>query len=138
MKRDNKIIMHVLFIVSSIFLSCTDSPQIQMVKIKYVDADLETPIRVDSNNFENYFSDEMKTITIYNKIEIQKIVSAFNNLCEANAQIYSFPDTRMKMEFVYRDSIEYLYVDRFVVQKNDKIFILSDSLKSIINSTIRK
>lgn len=102
--------------------------------IKFVDMDIETPMDVRCNDFEKYFPD-IQTKVLNDSIKILQIINTLNHLIIAGNDYYQHFDTRMKLEIKYNnDSIETICMDRFILNRNNKLFINSDTLKILLTN----
>ena len=103
-----------------------------MVTVKYVDWDIETPLDIKCDDFETAFPETQIKIT-RDPIQINHILNTLKHLKVAGKDYYQHVDTRMKLEIKYcNDSIETICMDRFIINRNNKLLINSNSLKSLL------
>jgi hypothetical protein len=108
------------------------------IDILYVDLDIETIIDVSCTDYEETFSDEIKSISIQDSNIINNLKRAINNLSVINDDVYPYVDTRIKL-LMYEDSCtEYVCISKFTVFIDDKIYLFSDELKDTIKKIINK
>lgn len=133
-------IIDVLFVLLLAICIDSKSQTTTTIKIYFVDLNIETPFRIECDNFKSFFKTEIDSIIIHNRTKIRTIVREINKLPLADDSLYtlkSFPDTRMNLKLVHGNhTITNLCIDRFTVYKNGQLFVLSDSLKSLITEEI--
>jgi len=128
----NKILVLLLTLFS---LSCS-SQKINRIDILYVDPEIETPFRIKCEEFEKFFIADLDSVSIHNNALIQKFSDELEKLSKADIAKYSLPDTRIKIKLIYEDKINELCADKFVITKQNDIYILSESLKAFINNAV--
>lgn len=128
----NKIFVFLLILNS---FGCS-SQEIKRIDILFVDPEIETPFRIQCNKFEEFFKDDIDSISIKDDSLIKQFASELDRLEKADSTKFSLPDTRMKIKIIYQKESQELCIDRFVVSKNDDLFIYSESLKLLINKAI--
>jgi hypothetical protein len=133
-------IINVLFVLLIAIPIDSKSQTTTTIKIYFVDLNTETPFRIECDNFKSFFKTDIDSIIVHNRIKIRAIVREINKLSLANDSLYtlkSFPDTRVNLKLVHRNhTITNLCIDRFTVYKNGQLFVLSDSLKSLITEEV--
>jgi hypothetical protein len=135
MKIVNKLILLIIFFLA---ISC-DKQIIKEICVLYVDPDIETPIRIDEKSFDFFFRNDMDSFVIKNVNTISKIEFELNQLKYANLDSFPKPDIRIKL--IVRNTNnknDTIYMDKFVIQFKNKLFVLSPSLESIIYKQIRE
>lgn len=130
MKKRNKF-MPLMILLSIMTLSCS-SQEIKRIDIKYVDIEIETPFQIKCDNFDSFFQNEIDSVSLNDNKSISEFINALEKLNKADLSKYSMPDTRIKIKIVCYDKISELCIDRFVISKQDSIFILSESFKSLL------
>lgn len=91
--------------------------------IKFVDMNIETPMNIRCDDFEKYFP-EIQTKVVNDSVKINQIFNTLKYLKIAGKEYYQHVDTRMKLEIKYNnDSIETICMDRFIVNRNNQLFI---------------
>ena len=106
---------------------------VKQITSKYVDFDIETIIDIDCEQFEKQFVDEIKTNVITESNKINEILTQLNDLKPAGKDYYQHVDTRMTVELKYNsDSIETICMSNFLVERNEKLFIRTDSLTLLL------
>jgi hypothetical protein len=103
-----------------------------MMTIKFVDMDIETVMDVRCEYFEKSFYDIQNKV-VNDSMKINQIFNTLKQLKIAGDEYYQHVDTRMKLEIKFNnDSIETICMDRFVVYRNNQLFINTDSLKNLL------
>ena len=106
-----------------------------LMTIKFVDIDIETPIDIKCDNFENSFPD-FQTKVVNDSMKINQIINILKHLKIAGNEYYQHVDARIKLELKYNnDSIETICIDRFIVIRNNQLLINTDSLKYFLTRT---
>ena len=120
------------------FSSCTNlkRPNLDkyatMMTIKFVDIDIETPIDIKCDYFEKSFPD-IQTKIVTDTMKINQILNTLDHLRIAGNDYYQHVDTRMKIKIKYNnDSIETICIDRFVINRNNQLYINTDTLKLLL------
>jgi len=132
MKR--KLYIILLLITLLICYSCSkngNNPNIKKIEIHYVSLYTTTFIKVECNNFYDYFSDSMDSLTIIDK----KVLSEFEKDLDCLKLTDSYnksPDARIKMTVFYENHIEELCIDNFVIQRNGKLYFCSNKFKKLL------
>jgi hypothetical protein len=104
---------------------------IQKLVINYVDYDIETPIRINLNDFYNSFSVELKEFIVNKKNDLV----TFNKLFQELVPDSNNPklDTRLIVEIHFTDkTVKYMGMDRFRIQIDQQIYKLSSELFDFI------
>jgi len=135
MKKKNKIV--VLLLLTLISFGC-NSEEIKRIDIIFVDPEIETPFRIKCEEFEKFFIDDLDSVSIQDDALIQQFLNELEKLSKADLTKYSLPDTRIKIKLIYEDKINELCADKFVITKQNDTYILSESLKAIINKSLTK
>lgn len=125
MKAKNKFILMLLFPL--ICLNC-ESQEIKRLNIKFVDVNIETPFQIKCESFEDFFQDEIDSISIKNSEQITEFSKIVKELELADLSKYSFPDTRIKIEIFYNKKKSYICMDCFVISFSDELYVLSESM----------
>jgi hypothetical protein len=133
MSRKNKLILTQLVLLNSFFCY---SQEITKINIEFVNVDIETPFRIKCDNFNVYFQNEIDSVLINDNELILEFANEIKKLNKADLSKYSLPDTRIKIKLVYTDKISYLCIDRFVVEKDDGVYVLSESLRGLLKKNI--
>lgn len=118
-------------------LSCS-SQKIKRIDILFVDQEIETPFRIKCEEFEKFFIDDLDSVSIHDDAQMQQFLNELAKLSMADLTKYSLLDTRIKIKLIYEDKINELCIDRFVITKQNDIYILSESLKTFINKRTTK
>lgn len=106
---------------------------VKQIICKYVDFSIETVIDINCDDFERQFSDKMETVVINDSNQINKILSLINSLKIAGKEYYQHVDTRMKAQMKYNnDSSESICVGNFIVNRDNNIYIRTDSLTQLL------
>jgi len=132
MKKKNNLLFVLIMIIS---LSC-NAQKIERIDILFVDSDIETPFRISCDKFEEYFGEDIDSISIEDPVLIEKFSNEINNLVIADKEKYSLPDTRKKLKLIYNHNLLEICLDNFVVSKGGKLFLYSDTLKGLIGDNI--
>ncbi|UUW10974.1 hypothetical protein NLG42_09185 [Flavobacterium plurextorum] len=77
-----------------------DDIRIDKIVINYQDLDVETPIRIDCEDFDNYFNKSIKTRVINDFKVINKLVNYISEAKENNKKVSQI-DVRFKMRITY-------------------------------------
>lgn len=133
----NILLFFVLLLFTLISFRCI-SEEIKRIDIIFVDPEIETPFRIKCEEFEKFFTNNLDSVSIQDDALIQQFLKELEKLSKADLAKYSLPDTRIKIKFIYEDKIIELCIDRFVITKQNDTYILSESLKAIINKNITK
>lgn len=133
MSRKNKLILTQLVLLNSFFCY---SQEITKINIEFVNVDIETPFRIKCDNFNVYFQNEIDSVLINDNELILEFANEIKKLNKTDLSKYSLPDTRIKIKLVYTDKISYLCIDRFVVEKDDGVYVLSESLRGLLKKNI--
>lgn len=100
--------------------------------VKFVDMDIETVMDVRCEDFEKSF-DVIQNKVVKDSMKINQIFNTLKHLKTAGNEYYQHVDTRMKIEIKFNnDSIETICMDRFVVARNNQLFLNTDSLKYLL------
>ncbi len=135
MKKKSKILMLFLTLVS---FACK-SQEIKRIDILFVDSEIETPFSIKCDEFEKFFGAEIDSISIQDTKLIENFSKELNKLIIADKARYALPDTRIKLKLNYNNhTMLSICIDRFVVSKNEELFLYSDALKKLINNEIIK
>lgn len=129
----------IVFVLPLLVFSCCGNPKkakhekhVSMITVKFVDFDIETPIDIKCADFEKYFSN-IQIKVIEDSMKINQIINTLLVLKTAGNDYYPHVDTRVKLEIKYsNDSIETICMDRFILSRNNRVFINSDSLKILL------
>ena len=106
---------------------------VKQITSKYVDFDIETIVDVDCEIFEKQFIDRISTNVIIEPKRITEVLAQLKDLKPAGKEYYQHVDTRMKVELKYNsDSIETICISNFLVERNEKLFIRTDSLTRLL------
>lgn len=126
----NKFILIVLFTVGC--MGC-QAQEIQRIDIKSVDITIETPFGITCEKFEEFFKDEIDTISIRDKERIMAFSRVIEELKEIDPSEYSLkPDTRIKMEIIYENNKTIICMSHLVISISDKLYFTSDSMLEFI------
>ena len=128
-KRNSFLFLIMLFPLLS--LSCS-SQTIKRIDIKYVDIEIETPFQIKCDNFDNFFQNEIDSVSINDNNSISEFVSEIEKLNKADLSKYSMPDTRIKISIVYNGKISECCLDRFVLSSQNEVFVLSETFKALL------
>lgn len=104
--------------------------------IKYVSFDIETPIRVNCDDFFAAFNQEIKTIKITQKEELNRLSHILNELKPDTSRY--LPDVRVKVKIFRSGKTETICLDRNSLLLNGKTYILSPKLNKFIEQMIIK
>ena len=118
-----------------ISLNC-NSQEIKRLNIKYVDINIETPFSIKCDSFEEFFQDEIDSISIESREPITEFSRIIQGLEKADLSSYSQPDTRIKIEIFYNNKKSYICIDRFVISISDDIYILSESMLDFLGTSL--
>jgi hypothetical protein len=135
MKKINKIV--VLLFLTLMSFGC-NSQDIKRIDVVFVNPEIETPFRIKCEEFEKFFAKELDSVSIHYDAPIQQFLSELAKLSKADLAKYSLPDTRIKIKLIYEDKTNELCMDRFVISKQNDLYILSESLKTFIYKSITK
>lgn len=130
MSIKNNFILILLFLIT---LSCkSQEQQIERVDIKFVNINTETPFQITSKTYESFFKDEVDSISIQDYKQLEEFRKIIKSLDKADSSKYSSPDVRIIIRIFYNDKRTiYMYMDRFVVSRLDKIYISTPLLRYI-------
>jgi hypothetical protein len=108
---------------------------VQQIVSEYIDFGIETIIDVRCEEFNSQFANETETKVIDDPNKNREILKHLNNLKPAGKEYYQNVDTRMKLKLTYNtDSVETICIDNFIVQRNDKLYVRTDSLTDLLIS----
>jgi hypothetical protein len=136
MKR-NKAQILIMVTLSLMFMidSCNSQEMIK-IKMRYVSLDILTPIEIDCNSFDTLFNNQISTIEIINKEDIDAIQREVKNL-KIDTTNY-LPDVRVKLEVIYPDSIKVYCLSNFGLSVDGKGYILSDTLLNVLRQYMKQ
>ncbi|MDP3149678.1 MAG: hypothetical protein Q8N83_11180 [Ignavibacteria bacterium] len=102
----NRFSIFLIMIIS--LIACRNSDEKKIVReiptqavIKYVDFEIETFYAIDKNSFEKSFSEDIKEITVKEKIFLDSLDQIITNL-KPSAKGFK-PDVRMIIKILYKD-----------------------------------
>lgn len=111
-----------------------DQVQFSKIEIVYVDFDIETPIPIHCNVFEEIFADEIKRISIQDKKTLKRFQKELTSLKRDDNS--KWLDTRIKIKiYDYNNEIieEYCIGQFFLTNASGlNYFIFSDSFKGLL------
>lgn len=116
--------------------SITNAQNVKMLVIKYVGYDVLTPIRVDCDNFDGAFGDDLTTITVKNKKELREFSGIFNSLTPDSVK--KSLDVRLKMEVYFDDAKKNVCANRFALFVDNKPYIIPKNLQTFIEKIKKK
>jgi len=130
----------IISLIIGIFLLIPiNQAQIKKIKVKFVDLGIETPIRIDKNEFESYFFKEMDSTFVISHRKINELRKLIFRLKSADMNLYSQPDVRIKIIMFGSNRIsDTICVGQFVAEKGNHFFIASPSFMKIIKKTCKK
>ena len=130
----------IISLIIGIFLLIPiNQAQIKKIKVKFVDLGIETPIRIDKNEFESYFFKEMDSTFVISHRKINELRKLIFRLKSADMNLYSQPDVRIKIIMFGSNRIsDTICVGQFVAEKGSHFFIASPSFMKIIKKTCKK
>ena len=106
-----------------------------LMTIEFVDLNIETPMDIKCEDFEKYFPN-IQTKVVNDSIKLNQILNTLNHLKIAGNEYYKHVDTRIKIEIKYNnDSIETIYMDKFIVNRTNQLLTNTDSLKYLLTKT---
>ena len=77
-------------------------PHIIKIAIEYQNLDIETPIRIDCENFNTYFNNNIKVKVIDDSVNINKLSNYINQTKNKGKKAPKI-DVRFKMKIIYSD-----------------------------------
>ena len=83
---------------------CSNPNPINRIEIKKVDFEISSIFKINCNNFESYFSDDIKSIIISNNDSIKLINNLITKL-KIDSSNY-LPDVRAKIFFISNDKLD--------------------------------
>jgi hypothetical protein len=92
------------------------SPKIVLMKIRFVDMNTETPMRINCNTFPYYFGNSCKNIHIRDSTFLKRFRVQLNTTKEINSEY--LPDVRVQLELFCNDGIS-----RMLCFGDDKILV---------------
>lgn len=127
----------LIFLVLSIFLSSchTCTTDVESIRFDYDNIDDMTFRAIPPSDFDLYVENGnyYKTTIITNKCDICNIIDEFDYVVQQNDTTSLGIDTRMRFSLYHKDKIEYIYLDRFVIVKNNMTYRISrELLKNIL------
>lgn len=134
MKTKNKFILIALFPV--ICLNCK-SQEIRRIDVKCVDIRIETPFGIICEKFEDFFQEDIDTISIEDQGRITVFSRIIKELKEADQSKYSSPDTRIKIEIIHKDKKTIMCIDHLVISISDNLYLTSDAMLEFIEEILR-
>lgn len=134
MKTKNKFLLIALFPV--ICLNCK-SQEIQRIDVKCVDIRIETPFGITCEKFEDFFQEDIDTISIEDQGRITVFSRIIKELKEADQSKYSSPDTRVKIEIIHKDKKTIMCIDHLVISISDNLYLTSDAMLEFIEEILR-
>lgn len=129
----NKFTLFILF--TAVCMSC-QSQEIQRIDIKSVDFRIETPFRITCEKFEDFFQEDIDTISIKDQEKIMSFSRIIAELKEVDQSEYPLPDTRVKMEIMYEEKKTIICISHLSISISDKLYITSDAMLEFIADTI--
>lgn len=130
MKQNNLLLVMLLFPL--FYLNCS-SQNIKRIDIKFVEIGIETPYGIKCENFNDFFQNEIDSVSINDDKKITEFIGEIEKLNKADLAKYSMPDTRIKISIIYQDSVNELCLDRFVLSNQRDVFVLSENFKTLLN-----
>jgi len=122
-------VFYILFIPNASAQCCkTHANRIELV---YVDPYILTPIDVDCNSFDKFFS-EYKTVNIVDTTNINNFFRCFNNLSIDSLS----PDVRIKIKTYNKGVIKSFCIGNFTIETDEGVFKLNDEIKKLIVSWV--
>jgi len=118
------------------FSFCSTESPIKIIEIKKVDFEINTVFRIDCKLFESSFKNELKSITITDKLTIQKFEKELTKL-QIDGGNYN-PDVRAKLLLHYSDTrIDTLCMSEIGFLLNGNSFLANEELLNLVRN-IRK
>lgn len=135
-----KIIIQFVFISFLIFFNncnCDYSKNIKLINIYYIDWDMESPICVDCDNFNQYFIDVINIITITDDSTCNSFLSKVNQI-KSNDTINIIPDVRIKIEIIFTSGkSNFLCIgNNNVISINDEICVYDEAFIIYVKNMI--
>jgi|SRR6218665_3292238 len=108
------------------------------IKILYVDKNIETPIAIKGNRFEELFKDEYNTIIRQDSLSILKLTSIIDTI--KSSSTFCAIDTRTKVVFygTVKDSVVFLLNKFDDVCLNGKVIENANDLVLFINRNLEQ
>jgi len=123
--------MNKSILLLTLFLFCTPVEKYNKIIVEYVDFEILTPIRIDCNNFNNYFKEDIIIKEIKANDDLIEISTIIKKL-ESDTTGYK-PDIRLKM-FLYSDNkIDTLCMSDIGVIFNKKSMFVPDRLLEFVS-----
>jgi hypothetical protein len=112
-----------------------DSKNIKQIQIRYVDFDIETPIRIECSNF-NYFNDAIKIKKIK---DVKKVSELLNFLKTAvKNKRNNGLDTRFKLRLEYNSGkIEEICGNEAFIEIANEQFLVSKEFSKYLNKLLK-
>ena len=122
--------------ILSLLIYSPQKSEIKKILIKYVDFNIETFVAVRCNSFEERFGEEVRTIIINKKKELDTFDHYLNELSkDENEKL--FPDVRLKMEIIRNNGIiDTLCMDNVRISLNNHPMKNSKKFRSMIKGIL--
>lgn len=139
-KMRSKILFICLMLVLTAFVSNDNSKkEINSMELYYLDYELETPFKIDYNNFKKIFSDEINYITITDSSTMNIIKEHIDEV--RNIKGESLPDVRqiIKISYMGSNELDIICLDgESSISINGKSVIFCKKFQKFINSITYK
>jgi hypothetical protein len=135
MKNKIKMFTTVLFMGMYLFSCNTPEPKYydEYIKILYTDFEIETPIGINCDSFDNYFKGSIDSVLITDPKNILKLISEIESLQLIDTNYYSEPDTRAKIVIKLKNKPIYtVCLDFLVVKYQKNSYKNSENFRSLI------
>jgi len=126
--KNHILLISLLFVISNLFA------QVNLITIKYVSQSVETPIKIRSDNFETYFSKNIKVKNISNKNDVELLCKYLFALKMDKSGYY--PNIRMKIELKGNNKVKCYYLNSAGIVYLGKSYLLPDPLYDKISKLI--
>ncbi|WP_338839533.1 hypothetical protein [Flavobacterium ginsenosidimutans] len=114
-----------------------DDIRIDKIVINYQDLDVETPMRIDCEDFDSYFNNSIKTRVINDFEVTNKLVNYINEAKENNKKVPQI-DVRFKMIITYSDgTIKEFCGNDFAIEVDKSNYQIDINFLNYIKSIIK-
>jgi hypothetical protein len=111
---------------------------IRKVVIKHTSFDILTPISVSCDQYEDYFSSNIKIVEINNEEKFQQLLFLLLNMEHIDKNFAETVDTRAVLEmFKDDDSIEVVCLGNLLIKMDGVLYKNNSKIRNFINQLFR-
>jgi len=146
MKKLIKILLLLQFILLSNieYANCQNSKNefisddVIKITITYEDLDIETPIRINCENFHSYFNNSFRTKTIQDYKIIKKLSGYINEAIIDKNTAFKV-DVRYKMKVLYRDGkIKEICGNESVIEIDGEVHLINHNFSNYLKILLKQ